>query len=312
MKILIHFFLIILLSTSSVLYAQDNTSHDKTGKQPLQRASKPIPAEKKVTRVNVGINIGMYDANKYTANFYNGTPQNVNNVNYVMSNPYWYQDIRKLLGLAATDTVVVSEYPLNMHYKVVISGGVFLRVNLSRFWGLCIDANYTGLKAEDQVSFLVNPQYNYTLPDIRLIPISGTEERIHFDLLLQRNFWLKSKLYLFAQGGVNMNYVRVQKSIIYVVSQEYSLINVYGSQSYIPGSNIQENQVIQGGIGFGLNLGGGLGVPLTDKFGLEPGGFIEYNRTSLAGYPDYKVSFGFYVRILFGNIKPHLDDDENR
>ena len=303
--------LILYLFSSNNLIAQNYSGREKSGKQPLQRASKPKDPEKKVTRINFGINIGMYDANKYPANFYNGSDQNVNKVSYVMSNYYWYQDIKRSLGLGATDTVVASEFPMNMRYKVVISGGVFVRVNLSRFWGLCLDANYTQLKAEDVVTFLVNPQYNYTFPDIRLIPISGTEERIHFDLLLQRNFWLKSKIYFFAQGGLNLNYTRVLKSIIYV-NQEYSLINIYGSEFYVPGSNLQENLVFQGGLGYGLNLGGGIGVPLADMFGIEPGGYINYNNVRLEGYPDFKLSFGFYVRILFGNIRPHVEDDENR
>jgi hypothetical protein len=303
--------LIIFLFTSDFLIAQDRPDKENTGKQPLQRASKPKDPAKRVTRINFGINIGMYDANKYPANFYNGGEWNVNKVSYVMSNYYWYQDIKRSLGLGATDTVVASEFPMNMRYKVVISGGVFVRVNLSRFWGLCMDANYTQLKAEDVVTFLVNPQYNYTFPDIRLIPISGTEERIHFDLLLQRNFWLKSKIYFFAQGGLNMNYTRVLKSIIYV-DQEYSLINIYSENGYVPNTNLQTYEVFQGGIGYGLNLGGGVGVPLADMFGIEPGGFINYNNVRLEGYPDFKLSFGFYVRILFGNIRPHMEDDENR
>jgi len=144
-----------------------------------------------------------------------------------------------------------------------------------------------------------------------LIPISGVEERINFDLLWQQNFWLRSKIYLFLQGGLNMNYVRVLKSIIYF-DEEYSLINIYGSQGYQQGTNQQEFPVTQGGFGYGLNLGGGAGIPLVDLFGIEPGGFINYNNVALTGYPDFKLSFGFYLRILFGNIKPHIDDDENR
>lgn len=304
--------LILCLFISHHLIAQDNSSKEKPGKQALQRASKPKDEEKKVTRWNFGLNIGMYDANKYPANFYNGSDQNVNNVSYLMSNYYWYQDIKNSLGLSATDSVAVNGYPTNMHYSIVMSGGVFIRYNLSRYNGICLDANYTQLKAENVVTFLVNPQYNYTFPDIRLIPISGVEQRIHFDLLWQENFWLKSKIYLFLQGGLNMNYTRVMKSIIYVVNQEYSLINIYGLQGYLQGTNQQENQVIEGGFGYGLALGGGAGIPLVDKFGIEPGGFINYNNVALTGYNQFKLSFGFYLRILFGNIKPTLDDDENR
>jgi hypothetical protein len=254
----------------------------------------------------------MYDANKYPANFYNGGDQNVNNIQYLMSNQYWYQDIKNSFGLAQTDSVALQGYPTNMHYTIVLSGGVFLRYNLSRYNGICLEANYAQLKAEDQVTFLVNPGYSYTLPDIRLVPISGVEQRINFDLLWQENFWLRSKTYLFLQGGINMNYTHVTKSIIYVVNQEYSIINIYGTQGYQQGVNQQENPVIQGGIGYGLTLGGGVGIPLVDKFGIEPGGFINYNKVALQGYPDFKISFGFYLRILFGNIKPNLDDDENR
>ena len=303
--------LILSLFVSHHLIAQDNSSKEKPGKQPLQRASKPKDAEKSVNRWSLGINIGMYDANKYPANFYNGSDQNVNNVSYLMSNTYWKDDIKQSLGLSITDSVKVGEFPTNMHYKIVMSGGVFARYNLSRYYGVCLDVNYTQLKAENVVTFLVNPQYNYTFPDIRLIPISGVEQRIHFDLLIQQNFWLRSKTYLFLQGGLNMNYLRVQKSIIYF-DKEYSLINIYGSQGFLQGTNQQENQVLEGGFGYGLNLGGGAGIPLVGIFGIEPGGFINYNNVALTGYTQFKLSFGFYVRLLFGNIRPNPDADENR
>lgn len=312
MKRTITIFLILCMIFSHNLLAQDNSVKEKSGKQPLQRASKPVDEEKKVNRWSLGINIGMYDANKYPANYYNGSDQNVNKVSYLMSNYYWLQDIKTSLGLGFTDSVIVAGLPTNMHYKIVMSGGVFIRYNLSRYYGICFDANYTQLKAEDVVTFLVNPQYNYTFPDIRLIPISGVEQRIHFDLLLQHNFWLKSKIYLFLQGGLNMNYVRVQKSIIYVVDREYSFVNIYGSQGYVPNTNLQENQPIQGGFGYGLYLGGGAGVPLVDIFGIEPGGFINYNNVPLTGYTQFKVSFGLYLRLLFGNIRPNPDDAGNR
>jgi len=311
MNRLLSVLLLFILFTVQSLTAQDNLSKDKPWKQPLQRASKPEDPEKKVNRWNVGINIGMYDANKYPANFYNGSDQNVNKVSYVMSNTYWKEDIKRSLGLALTDSIIVSEFPTNMHYKIVISFGLFARYNLSKYTGVCIDANYTQLKAENVVTFLVNPQYNYTFPDIRLIPISGVEQRIHFDLLIQQNFWLRSKTYLFLQGGLNMNYLRVQKSIIYF-DKEYSLINIYGSQGFLQGTNQQENQVLEGGFGYGLNLGGGAGIPLVGIFGIEPGGFINYNNVALTGYTQFKLSFGFYVRLLFGNIRPNPDADENR
>jgi len=109
-----------------------------------------------------------------------------------------------------------------------------------------------------------------------------------------------------------MNYVQVMKSSFYINSQEYNMINLYGSQGYMQGTNQQQYQTTQGGFSFGGALHGGVGIPLAGIFGVEPGGFVDYNKVALSGYSDYKVSFGFYVRILFGNILPRPDPDEER
>jgi hypothetical protein len=252
-----------------------------------------------VNRWNFGINFGVYDAHKYPASYYNGFYTNENNISYVMSNYYWYQDIKQALG--ASDTVIVADFPFDIHYNVVMSGGVFLRYNFDKNWGLCVDVNYTQMKTEDALAFEVDPMSFPTLPDYRMIPITGKERRVHMDLLLQRNFWTKSSIYLFIQGGAYMNYTRVQALSIFV-DREYSLINVYGNQVYVPNTNMQEDQVILGGVGYGALLGGGMGIPLVDFLGVEPGGYLTYSNVALNGYPDFKISYGFYLRFLFGNI----------
>lgn len=273
---------------------------------PLIAQDEDEEVEQPITRWNFGINFGVYDANKYPANYYNGFYTNENNISYVMSNYYWYQDIKKALG--ASDTVIVADFPFDIHYNVVMMGGVFLRYNLNKNWGLCVDVNYTQMKTEDALAFEVDPMSFPTFPDYRMIPITGTERRVNMDLLLQRNFWLKSKIYFFLQGGMYMNYTRVQKLSIYV-DREYSLINVYGGQVYVPNTSMQEDQVILGGVGYGGLLGGGIGVPLVDFLGVEPGGFITYNNVNLNKYPDFKLSYGFYLRFLFGNILPRPDEN---
>jgi hypothetical protein len=57
----------------------------------------------------------------------------------------------------------------------------------------------------------------------------------------------------------------------------------YDEHSYVPGSNFKENQLILGGIGYGLNPGSGVGVPIAGKFSIE-----------------------------VGNIRPHIEDNGNR
>ena len=260
-----------------------------------------------VNRWNFGINFGVYDAHKYPASYYNGFYTNENNIGYVMSNYYWYQDIKNALG--ASDTVIVTEYPADMNYKFAMMAGLFIRCNLNLNWGVCLDVNYTQLKAEDVVTFEVDPAPYLTYPDYRYIPIRGVEQRVHLDLTVQRNFRLKNRIYFFLQGGLNLNYSRVLQSSIYVEDREYNLVNIYGSQTYVPGLSLQEYTVNQGGVGYGGMVSVGAGIPLADMFGIEPGFIFNYNNVALEGYNEFRPSFGINLRLLFGNILPRPDPD---
>ncbi|MFH1297045.1 MAG: hypothetical protein ABIJ04_07210 [Bacteroidota bacterium] len=250
-----------------------------------------------IPRWEFGLNFGAYFPNKYSANFYNGDSGNVNNVNYVMANKYWYQEIKQLLR--ASDTVFVSGYPTNMHYQVAFTGGLFARFNFNRKNGIFLEANYTQLKATDAITLVVDPPSFPTFRDVRTAPIQGKEARVLINLAYQRSFPLKSKIYFFLQGGGMMCYTQVVKSVFIVEEREYNLIDVYGGLGY-NGYNSQVFNVHQNAFGFGLYLGAGAGLPLTEMFGLEPGFTMQYYPANLKGYPDSKPSFAAYLRILLG------------
>jgi hypothetical protein len=255
-----------------------------------------------LNRVEFGINFGAYFPNKYPANFYNGTPENVNNINYVLSNPTWFREIRLSLGIGETDTstqVTVDGYPTNMHYNIGFTGGLFLRVNLNRRNGIFLEANYVRMQAADAVTILIyNPYSPYALPDYRMEQVIGKEGRVMIDLGYQRSFPMKSRINLFIQGGGTMCYTQMIKSVFVVEGKEYNLVNVYGSQGYQPGYNNQTYNVNQNAFGFGGYLGAGAGIPLTDVFGIEPGFFTHFYPVNLQGYPDFRAAFALYLRIL--------------
>jgi hypothetical protein len=281
---------------------QDNVSvSNSQGQKKIQKhdwkGSDEAEKDTLIHRIEFGLNFGAYFPNKYSADFYNGTPGNVNNVNYVMSNSYWYRDIK--LALGATDTVLVDGYPTNMHYNVAFSGGLFVRVNFNRWNSIFLQANYTQLRAEDVVTLRVDPYNTYlSYPDIRMVPIIGREGRVMIDLGYQLSIPLKSKINFFIQAGATMCYTQVIKSIFVVEGAEYNLVNVYGDNMYTPNTNSQTFNINQNSFGFGGYLGVGAGIPLTDMFGIEPGFFTHYYPVNLEGYPDFKPSFGLYLRIM--------------
>ena len=256
-------------------------------------------------RVEFGLNFGAYFANKYSANFYSGTPDNVNDINYIIDprkNPTLYREIRLSLGIGETDTITqltVDGYPTNMHYNVAFSGGLFLRYNFNRKNSIFLQANYAQLRAADAVTLLVyNPYAPTSLPDYRMEQVIGKEGRVMIDLGYQRSFPLKSRINLFVQGGLTMCYTQVIKSVFVVEGREYNLVDIYNKQGTQPNTNQQSFNVNQNAFGFGGYLGVGAGIPLTDLFGLEPGFFMHYYPVNLEKYPDFKPSFGLYLRIL--------------
>lgn len=296
--------ILILLGTLMPLLAESQNKVAAESARDKKKRAKTDPwaefeeESDSIRRWEFGVNFGAYFPQKFSANFYNGSPGNVNNLNYVMSNKYWYQDIK--LSLGSSDTVLVEGYPMNMHYQVGFTGGLFVRFNFNRKNGLFIQANYTQLKASDVVTLWVDPETYLTLPDIRSEPIVGKEGRVLIDLGYQRSFPLKSKIFFFLQLGLTMCYTQVIKSVCVIEGQEYNLINIYGSQGYIPNTNSQTYNINQNAFGFGGNLGIGAGLPLNEVFGLEPGVSMQYYPVNLEGYGKFTPSFSVYLRILIG------------
>lgn len=283
-------------------FAQDKEKNTGKTEQKKTRVEEEADEdeEEPVKHWEFGLNFGVYFPSKYPANYYNGSPRNLNTINYVMSNTYWYRDIMN--DLHASYKVAVYELPTNMHYKTALMGGLFIRFNVDKKNGIFVEANYTQLKAEDQFTVEVDTITYLALPDLRLFPIIGKEERIQIDLAYQRTFWLKSKINFFVQAGMMFNYTHVLKSAIIIPEKEYSMINIYGNQNYVPNTSLQEFEVIQGGFGYGLYLGAGAGFPITDMFNIEPGFYMHYNNVDLEGYRQFSPSFGVYIRFLLSNI----------
>jgi Ni/Co efflux regulator RcnB len=309
MKRIILIVLGLSLLTGSVVMAQDKPADKKKNAKSEKRRNyqeqEEWQEEDTLRRWEFGLNFGAYFANKYSANYYNGTPGNINNVQYVLRNKYWYNDIYK--ALKASDTVVVQYdrttgadgYPRNMHYNVVFSGGLYVRMNLDKKNALFIEANYARLTAADVLVLEVDPQVVYQrLPILYYQPIVGKEGRVMIDLGYQRNFRMKSKIFFFLQGAATMCYTQVIKSFFEVGSVSYSMINIYADGGYVPGANTQEFNVYQNTFGFGGYIGTGFGIPLTNAFGIEPLAYMQYYPTNLAGYKDFKPSFGLSLRLM--------------
>jgi len=249
-----------------------------------------------------GLNVGLYYVSKYSANNYNGEDVNENNVKYVLSQDFWYQEIYNILE--AHDSIAVT-LPQDMRYKIALRPGLYGQYNFNPALALVVEFNFMRLKAEDAIVFEVDPKPYATEPDNRIFGIRGVEERVYADIGLKRSFPKEENLSYFVTGGLNVNSTKVQKSSFFVedkaglITKEYSMINVHGNQTYIPGSSMQTFNVYQGGIGVGMYVGGGATFRFANSIFVEPGITAHWLMVNLDRYKSMRPGIGAYIRFLF-------------
>lgn len=243
-----------------------------------------------------GLNVGIYYASKETASYYNGSLYNENNVGYVLSNYYWYQDIFHALG--ANDSISVAGLPQDMHYKLSVQPGIYTQYCFNPTMALIIEFNYMKLKAEDVIIFEVDPKPYATEPDLRLYPIHGWEERIYADIGLKRSFPKNGKFSYYCMGGLNVNSTQVKKSSFWVEDVEYSMINNING-SYSPNGNYQTVNIYQGGIGVGIFAGAGATFTFPNGYVAELGTTMHWLMVNLTGYQTINPGVGMNVRFMF-------------
>lgn len=244
-----------------------------------------------------GLNMGVYYPSKYTAAYYNGAATNENNVKFILSNTYRYDEL--FLALDAHDSIMVSGLPQNMHYKLAMQPGIYAQYCFSPKIALVIQFNYLRLKANDVIIFDVDPPQDYLgNHDLRLFPMRGVEERIYADIGIKQSFPKSEKLSFFAMGGLNVNSTQVKKSAFYVEEKEYSMINNYIG-SYVPGGNSQTVNIYQGGVGIGIFASGGVSLTFNNGIVLEPGFTAHFLKVKLNGYKNMSPGFGTSIRFLF-------------
>ena len=255
----------------------------------------------------VGINLGAYFGNAHSANFYNGAPENDNNLKYIFDNQYY---VRQIIDTLRVDTIQFNyekDYPKSMRYKPAISIGVYLKYNFINNFGVFLQFNYTKLTAQDVIKLSIDPRLYPTRPDERFYPIWGKEVRSNIDLGVSKMFVFGKRVGLSVDFGINMNNTIVKENKIRIDNPEtnqaveLNLVNVYGG-NWVPNSGQTGYNVRQGGIGYGLLLGANLQLIFNDYISIDPGVTVYYKKINFPGYDTFRFHYLAFVRLTFKNI----------
>jgi hypothetical protein len=172
--------------------------------------------------------------------------------------------------------------------------------NADFIMALIIEFNYMKLKANDVIIFEVDPIASVsTLPDYRLYPMRGVEERIYGNIGLKRTIPKTDKYSFFVTGGLNVNSTKVKQCSFYVEDVEYDMVNQYGDNPYVPNSNMQTFPQYQGGIGVGMFAGAGAALTFGNGIVIEPGITVHWLMVKLDNYKNMNPGAGAYVRFMF-------------
>lgn len=294
-SILIFFFIFLIIKIHAISFTPFDTTFNYSF--PSIKSLKTEPEGPKGLEV-IG-NFGAYLADKRHAAFYNGAPQNVNNINFVLDNYYWKENIKEILRTTVNrDSFMLSEYPQNMKYSVTMNVGFGFRYNYNPSWALNFQINVCKLTAKDFFTIEVFPAFDNQSKSYLNYGIMGLESRTIIDLGLVRTFKTDKNIRPLLELGLNFNNTLVKEAYIVIEEQKFSTINIYGNRNYIPNSNNPEYQIRQGGIGFGAYGGAGLKWVFNNFLSLETVVYLYMSQINLEEYEGFGYHTSGFLRFV--------------
>ncbi|MBP5326774.1 MAG: hypothetical protein J6Y98_02515 [Bacteroidales bacterium] len=267
------------------------------------------PYHLKGLSLNVGI--GVLKPSDFHANFYNGSPDNVNTLLRILHSesygiPIWNNLTNQdLIGssVGSYNQLTVAEYG-DMYYRLAIQLGIGFRYDLEGDkWAWALKFDYAKLNAIGAVLLNSGHASAYLTDQNRYVvcPTQGVEERIYFDLGIIRKIPLSNGLDLELAAGGNLNNTKVESSDIQIAGITYSILDIWGGQS--PSSYVASYEYVnQGGIGYGAFASIGFGYTLAKGTAVSINYTFHYNRVNLQGYDKAAPHHTLRLNIAVNNF----------
>lgn len=255
----------------------------------------------------------LFSSDKH-ANFYNGQPENENNILRVLHSQAYgleiWQDLRNQGYLYEIDnytgmTVSDDEYPV-MDFRPTYQIGLGIRYAYPHSWGWMFRVGYARLTAIGAfnidnalaTSILTNQNRYITCG------IIGEESRINLDFGLFKQFKLGKSLYLELACGFNLNNTKVLANDIEVGGKTYNILDIWGNSELYAGVGTYD-YINQGAIGIGGYASCSIGYTFGAIGSINLGYHCYYNQTHYKGYNDtdpYLMQHSVFLRADIYNF----------
>ncbi len=275
------------------LFAQDSTFQPDT----LQGARTTDVSNSGGLKLDYGLNLGFYSANKSTANYYNGSGEYTGigrqgTLEQIISssNTYNYPRIRQDIGY----DFELHGLPTSMKYTPAMMVGLYAILGLSETVAIVAESNFVRIKTQDQFTIKLARFGSIDVENIERHMISGTEERIDVRLGLQYTFIsATSYIHPFIEAGITATDTKAKDNKARIGNGTYS-IYFSGTSQYFPDRD------------FGLGIGGhatlGLRLDVNEQFRLSIGYSGHYNKINLGNNDEFGLQHSLFVRLSLNNL----------
>jgi hypothetical protein len=269
-------------------YNSDNKEKFTKNSYPLPLSDSTKHKKKNKNGFYFGVNLGFYFANRYTAQYYNGS--SVNKVDSVIKYLPNYTAIKQALG----DTFYFNpneELPSKMKYSPAFLFGLYAKYNFKNS-GIFMQFNFSKLRANDVFTIYYYDPLNPSIPIYKQEVIWGGEQRTSIDVGYSYTFSSKSNFKPFIQFGANLTNTKFLENKIKIEGLEYSIANYY--YTYY---NIE-----RGGIGFGGFAGGGINMIFGNAISVMPTLNIYYIQAKMGNLNKSRLNYTFSVTAILNGL----------
>ena len=279
-----------------------------TGAQ--KKKSQAVPP--RITGLSLTVDAGLLIPKSKQANFYNGKDGHSNTINRVLkSELYGTQIWSNLVNQQLISPSAIPDHraftiaeDANMYYRLTYQLGVGVRYDYNSGWGWFLRFDYSQVTAAGQ--FLLSSN-NGTgiLGSKQYVPcdIYGREKRIFIDLAIAKKVPLTRIIDLEFDLGFDLNNTKVTANGIRVGGQTYSILDVWGGMSPVPGSGTYE-YFNEGGMGIG-GFGAVVLCYRMNGYSIDFGYGCSYVPTIYKGYNDgdaYALQHNIFFRFNINNF----------
>ncbi|MBR1517421.1 MAG: hypothetical protein IJ620_04690 [Bacteroidales bacterium] len=246
------------------------------------------------------VDAGLLIPNAKQAIFYDGRPDRPNTIDRVLhSEAYGHQiwsslkNQGYLQGVGSYSEITLADYP-EMYYKLSYQIGLGFRYDYDNGLGWMLRFDYSTLTAAG--IFHINNTAGATVLTNQDSYINcnmvGRENRIYIDLGLLKRVRLAGGMELELSAGFNFNNTKVKEHQMQIGGQNYSILDVWGSNNLYSGIGTYE-YINQGGIGYGCFGGVALCYAIATVGSVDLGYDCYYTKTV---YRDFNESDAFALQ----------------